>query len=415
MTGGQNRKNSLYFSLLTGNYTETGCYHTGSTTTFFQGQNLRFPDISGAFDGSVTVSRNMRYSRQTILSEIGTAGQEKLSAARALVVGAGGLGCPALLYLAGAGIGTIGIADFDRVDESNLQRQVLFTAGDCGAPKATAAKVHLSALNPGIAIHAYDEELTDRNADGLLSGYDLVIDGTDNFAAKFLINDVAVKLGKPVIYGAIQGFEAQISVFSYNGGPCYRCLHPQEPQAQIMNCAENGIIGAVAGIAGTMQAMEAIKIIVEHESFKPLSGRLWMMDAKTMEVNVVNVSRSKNCPVCSLPPAEIVLKYASPVCTAAQVKEITCEEAAAMNAPFLDVREKEEWEAGHIDGARHMPLSSLKENPYLFRPFSAKTPCILYCQRGRRSAAAAEILLRAGFTGLYSMAGGYEAWCAEDR
>lgn len=355
----------------------------------------------------------MRYSRQTILSEIGTAGQKKLAAARVLVIGAGGLGCPALLYLAGAGTGIIGIADFDRVSESNLQRQVLFTMDDCGAPKATAAKKHLSALNPDIAIHAYDEELTNQNAADLFSRYDTIVDGTDNFAVKFLINDAAVKLGKPVIYGAIQGFEAQISVFNHKSGPCYRCLYPQPPRAQIMNCAESGVIGAIAGIAGTMQAMETIKIIVDHESFKPLSGHLWMMDAKTMETNIVNIPKNRSCPVCSHPPEEIVLQYASSACTAVPAEEITCERAAAMNAPFIDVREKEEWDAGHIHGAQHVPLSALKENPDLFRPFADKSPCILYCQRGRRSMMAAEILSQAGFTGLYSMAGGYEAWRAE--
>lgn len=361
------------------------------------------------------MNKNARYSRQTVLSEIGTSGQEKLSAARVIVIGAGGLGCPALLYLAGAGVGTIGIVDFDRVDESNLQRQVLFTAEDCGLPKAAAAKRRLSALNPGIAIHAYDEKLTDNNAIGLFSGYDIIIDGTDNFAAKFLINDAAVKLGKPVIYGAIQGFEAQVSVFNYEGGPCYRCLYPQPPQAQIMNCAESGIIGAVAGIAGTVQAMEAIKIIVGHDSFRPLSGRLWMMDAKTMETNIVNITKDKNCPVCSRPPEQIVPHYASPVCAATQAEEITCARAAEIGAPFIDVREKEEWDAGHIDGAKHLPLSALRSNPDLFKTFAGKAPCILYCQRGRRSMMAAEILQQAGFTGLYSMAGGYEAWRTSGR
>ncbi|MBI4031024.1 MAG: HesA/MoeB/ThiF family protein, partial [Proteobacteria bacterium] len=168
------------------------------------------------------MSGSIRYSRQTALSEIREAGQEKLSGARALVIGAGGLGCPALLYLAGAGIGTIGIVDFDRVDESNLQRQVLFTAEDCEKPKAASAKIRLSALNPEIKVNAYDEELTNKNSVGLFSDYDVIIDGTDNFSAKFLINDVAVKLKKPFVYGAIQGFESQVSVFNHKGGPCYR-------------------------------------------------------------------------------------------------------------------------------------------------------------------------------------------------
>lgn len=358
------------------------------------------------------MSGSIRYSRQTALSEIREAGQEKLSAARALVIGAGGLGCPALLYLAGAGIGTIGIVDLDRVDESNLQRQVLFTAEDCEKPKAASAKMRLSAFNPEIKVNAYDEELTDKNSVGLFSDYDVIIDGTDNFSAKFLINDVAVKLKKPFVYGAIQGFESQVSVFNHKGGPCYRCLHPNPPQTKIMNCTENGIIGAVAGIAGTMQAMEAIKIIVGHESLQPLSGRLWMMDMKTMETDIMDIPKRKDCPVCSRPPENIVPQYASPVCAAAQAEELTCERAAKMGVPFIDVREREEWDAGHIEGARHLPLSALRESPDLFKPFADKMPCVLYCQRGRRSLMAAEILSRAGFSGLYSMAGGYEAWLA---
>lgn len=359
--------------------------------------------------------KSARYDRQTALPEIGARGQEKLSVARVLMIGAGGLGCPALLYLAGAGVGTIGIVDFDRVDESNLQRQVLFTAGDCGKPKASAAAARLSALNPEISICPHDEELNEKNTASLFSGYDLIIDGTDNFAAKFLINDVAVKLGKPVVYGAIQGFEARVSVFNHGGGPCYRCLHPQHPQAKIMNCAENGIIGAVAGIAGAMQAMEAVKIITGHESFHPLSGKLWMMDSKTMEVYTVNIPKKDNCPTCSAAPESIVPQYSSPVCAAAQAEEISCAQASGMGIPFVDVREREEWDAGHIGGAKNMPLSALRENPELFRPFAQGGGCILYCQRGRRSMMAADILLRAGFTGLYSMAGGYEAWCAEGR
>lgn len=353
----------------------------------------------------------MRYSRQEILPEIGVQGQQRLRAAHVLVVGAGGLGCPVLLYLAAAGIGTIGIVDFDRVDESNLQRQVLFTMADCGLPKVAAARARLAALNPEIIVNVYDEELTDKNVISFFSGYDLIVDATDNFAAKFLINDAALKLRKTVVYGAIQGFEGQVSVFNYADGPCYRCLHPQPPQAQIENCAQAGIIGAVAGIIGTMQAMEAIKVIVSHESFQPLSGKLWMVDMRTMETNILSVPKQKTCRVCASSIVDIVPQYTSPVCAATRVEEVNCIQAAEMkDADFIDVREREEWDGGHIRHAKHLPLSALKDNPELFRVYAGKAPCILYCQRGRRSVMAAEILMRAGFSGLFSMTGGYEAW-----
>lgn len=356
------------------------------------------------------MNKNYRYSRQMCLPEIGPEGQKRLSVARILVVGAGGLGCPALLYLAGAGIGTIGIADFDRVDVSNLQRQVLFQTGDEGKSKALTARDRLLALNPEISVNAYNEELTDKNAVSLCSGYDLIIDGTDNFSAKFLINDVAVKLGKPVVYGAIQGFEGQVSVFDAAHGPCYRCLHPQPPQAQIMNCAETGVIGALAGMMGTIQAMEALKLIIGHENFKKLSGKLWMIDARTMDVNMMTIPRKKDCPVCSCPAEEIILQYASPVCAANTVMEVCCDDDMPDNMVLIDVREREEWDAGHIENAQHLPLSALQKHPDLFIPPEKGRCCVIYCQKGGRSKKAAELLIRTGFTDIYSLKGGYEAW-----
>ncbi len=353
----------------------------------------------------------MRYKRQSILPEIGESGQVKLSAARVLVIGAGGLGCPVLLYLAAAGVGTIGIVDHDSVDISNLQRQVLFTAADCGRPKAVAAQERLRALNPEIEIVAYAEELTDKNVIGLFSGYDIIIDGTDNFPVKFLINDAAFKLGHPVVYAAIQAFEAQISVFGLPDGPCYRCLHPQQPNAAIMNCAESGIIGAVAGMAGTMQAMEAIKIIVGHDSFRPLSGRLLMIDARTMEINTIKIPRRADCPVCSRPREQVALRYASPVCAAVEaIQEISCDADIPSGTLFIDVRERTEWDDGHIEGAIHLPLSALRLNADLFTPPETGRACIVYCRSGRRSAEAIGILIRAGHAGLYNLAGGFEAW-----
>lgn len=359
---------------------------------------------------------NQRYSRQMVLPELGVKGQARLAAARVLMIGAGGLGCPALLYLAGAGIGTIGIIDHDDVDETNLHRQVLFHDSDQGQKKASAARMHLLARNPGITIHAYDTELTDRNAPGLFSEYDVIIDGTDNFPATYLINDAAVKTGKPVIYGAIQGFEGQVSVFdAASGGPCYRCLYPQEPRGIIQNCAEAGVIGALPGIIGTMQAMEAVKIIIGHPSFQPLRGKLWMIDTKTMETRSLSFSKKTDCPVCAQGPENIALHYASPVCSRAMVQEIeSAALASAQDCTLIDVREQDEWDRGHITGALHLPLSAIKKDPEIFSPHR-QTPCVLYCQRGMRSRMAAEILLQAGFTDISSLSGGYETWLEETK
>lgn len=358
------------------------------------------------------LSNSARYSRQMILSEIGEKGQARLSLARVLVVGAGGLGCPALQYLAGAGIGSIGIIDHDQVDITNLHRQVLFTDKDAGAAKACVAGERVAALNPDTKVEVYDTELTDQNAPELFSGYDVILDGTDNFAAKYLINDVAVKLRKPVVYGAIQRFDGQVSVFDSTNGPCYRCLYPQPPSGAVLNCAEAGVIGALAGIIGTIQAMEVIKMVVADPSFRPLRGKLWMIDSKTMETRLLDIPKAKDCPVCSRPPAEIIPRYASPVCSAAMVREITCDDLPDLaNTVMIDVREREEWDHGHIPHAQHLPLSVLRENPEMFSPYRHST-CVLYCQRGMRSRAAAEILLSAGFNDIYSLTGGFSEWCS---
>jgi adenylyltransferase/sulfurtransferase len=356
------------------------------------------------------MKKKTRYNRQEILPEIGPGGQEKLSAARVLVVGAGGLGCPALQYLAGAGIGTLGIVDHDNVDVSNLQRQVLYATGDEGKPKAAVAKERLSQLNPGITINAYPEELTERNALGFFSAYDVIIDGTDNFAAKFLINDAAVKSGKPVVYGAIQGFEGQVSVFDSMRGPCYRCLYPQPPQGMILNCAEAGVVGALAGIVGAVQAMEAVKIVVGHNSFHSLIGKLWIINTRTMETHTLKIPRQNNCPVCSRAAGEITLQNYSPVCSAIMVEEIDGRDISP-DAIMIDVREWAEWEAGHIKGARHLPLTVLQKNLQAFTPPENGKTCVLYCQKGARSKKAAEMLMRAGFSNIRSLKGGYEAFC----
>lgn len=350
-----------------------------------------------------------RYSRQTVLPEIGPEGQRKLGEASILCVGAGGLGSPALLYLAAAGVGRIGIVDFDQVDESNLQRQVLFAAAQVGQSKAKAAGARIAALNPLIQIEAYEGELDAQNAEPLFKDFDLILDGTDNFAAKFLINDAAVKTGKPWVYAAIQGFAAQVSVFNHAGGPCYRCLYPQEPAERIPNCAEAGVIGAVAGIAGVTQALQAIQIITGHESFQPLGGRLWTLDARTMETTLTALPRDLACPCCSLPREAIVLSYTPQSCGIDEVREVGVAEAMALSdAVFLDVREEYEWAGGAIEGAQFWALSQMMEGDMPDLPQGRTV--VLYCQKGIRSLQAAYILKAKGAHNLVNLAGGYDAW-----
>lgn len=362
------------------------------------------------------MSNLSRYNRQVIMPEIAEQGQEKLLAARVLMIGAGGLGCPALQYLAAAGVGVIGIADHDRVDLSNLQRQTLYATEDQGKPKAALAKKKLQALNPDITIHSYDEEVTDKNALGLFSGYDVIIDGTDNFSAKFLINDASVKAGKPVVYGAIQGFDGQATIFGTAGGPCYRCLHPKPPEGIVLNCAEAGVVGAVAGIVGTVQAMETVKLIVGGPTLSPLIGKLWLIDVRTMETRIVRIPRRKDCPVCAKPPADIILQSASPVCFTGVAEEIAWRDTTRMEGILMiDVRELPEWEEGHIPDALHLPLSVLQRNPDAFSTPAGKKTCVLYCQRGIRSKRAAELLLAQGYQGILSLKGGYEAWRSEQN
>ena len=354
------------------------------------------------------MSNKNRYNRQVILPEIGIEGQEKLSKAKVLCIGAGGLGCPTLLYLSAAGIGNIGIVDFDNVDESNLQRQVLFTIDDIGKNKALAAKTRLNALNPEIKITAYNNELNDKNAEKLFGEYDLIIDGTDNFSAKFLINDAAVKMGKPFIYGSILGFDGQVSVFNHKGCACYRCLFPAPPKGHIPNCAEAGVIGAVAGIIGTTQAMEAIKIIVNNHVLEPLSGKLLTIDVHNMDCRTLTIPKNPNCPTCSKEKKEIKLTNSSQTCGV--ISECSPEDVKSnANATIIDVREKNEWDSGHIENALHFALSDLAAGKIPDLPKDQEI--ILYCKKGMRGQQADQILKAKGFTNITNMCGGYDAWC----
>lgn len=350
-----------------------------------------------------------RYTRQTILDEIGEAGQESLENASVLVIGAGGLGCPALQYLAAAGIGHIGIADFDVVEESNLQRQILFTMDQLGQNKSTAAKEKLNALNPNIKISVFEEGLNEDNVEELFTAFDIIIDGTDNFDSKYLINDAGVKFGKPIIYGAINQFDGHVSVFDAKQGPCYRCLYPAKPKGHIPNCAEAGVIGAVAGIIGTTQAMECIKLIIDHENFEPLIGTLFSIDLKTMRTRSLEIPKDPNCPTCAKTSDQITLPKITKEKSCAMIKNISIEEAKTQNNfLFIDVREQEEWDEGHIEGATLLPLSELlnREKPNLPKDQNI----LLYCRSGKRSFDAAQILTAQGYDNLMNLEGGYLAW-----
>ncbi len=351
-----------------------------------------------------------RYQRQMTLPEIGKDGQKKLHDISVLCIGAGGLGCPALLYLAAAGVGTIGIVDFDRVDESNLQRQILYKTSQTGALKSLAAKTQIQELNPEVEVHCHPNPLDLDNIEILFNSYDIVIDGTDNFAAKFLINDAGVKYNTPVIYGAIQQFEGQVSVFDAEHGPCYRCLFPHPPETHIQSCAEAGVIGAIAGVVGTTQAMQAMMIAINDNSFRPLTGQLWTIDMRSMESQLLSIPKNPDCPVCSQKSEDIVLEYTAPLCAAQQeTHEISVSELRALHdTTIIDIREEYEWKTGHIPDAVLHPLSKISDG--ILPDVSEDEDVILYCQQGVRSLQAALFLQERMPNKLLSLKGGYDAY-----
>ena len=342
-----------------------------------------------------------RYSRHIILSEIRQEGQDKLNNSKVLVIGAGGLGCPVLQYLVAAGIGTVGIVDFDKVDISNLQRQVLFGTSSVGINKAIAAKKRLEDLNETINIYAIPEQLTTKNALQIFLDYDIIVDGTDNFSTRYLINDAALQLNKPVVYGAIYKFEGQVSVFNYNNGPSYRCLFPKPPQkGSIANCSEVGVLGVLPGIIGTMMANEVIKIILNFEGV--LSGKLLCYNSKTTEVSTLKINRN---------PAEIdkiksqpYLSHLSFEDNCTTVKEITYDELNFKKSiQFIDVRELHEEPIIELPNSLYIPLRELENN---LNQIDTSKSIVAFCQSGMRSNKAVEILLNNNITNCYSLKGG---------
>jgi molybdopterin/thiamine biosynthesis adenylyltransferase/rhodanese-related sulfurtransferase len=362
-----------------------------------------------------TAEEQLRYSRHALLPEFGEAGQARLKAGRVLVVGAGGLGSPASLYLAAAGVGTLGLVDFDTVDLSNLQRQVLYGTGDVGKSKLDTAAARLADINPHIRIVRHADALKAANARAIIRDYDVVIDGTDNFGTRYLVNDACVLERRPNVYGSVFRFEGQAAVFAAPGGPCYRCLHPEPPPAGLIpNCAEGGVLGVLPGVIGTIQATEAIKLLTGVG--ETLVGRLLLYDALKMRVRQIHLPRDPECPVCGDTPrirevSDLDLTCAPGAEAGAGEGEMTVDELHQWREEqrphvLIDVREPSEHEQSRIDGARLIPLRHLQSH---VKDLPRDVPVVVHCQSGGRSAIATAMLKVQGIDAR-NLSGGIKAW-----
>ena len=363
-----------------------------------------------------------RYARHLTLPEVGPGGQGKICAASVLCIGAGGLGSPIALYLVAAGVGRLGIVDFDVVELSNLQRQVLHGTPDIGRPKTESAWSALQRLNPSVELIRHDTRLTSANALEILQPYDIVVDGSDNFASRYLANDACVLLRKPNVYGAIRRFEGQASLFApHLGGPCYRCLYPEPPPpGTVPSCAEGGVLGVVPGVIGCIQATETLKLILGART--SLMGRLLLYDALGMRFRELKLRRDPQCPVCGEHPTLTRLIDAPPVCgtqppgAEADVDEVTVHdmkralEEPALGIRVVDVREPDEHAQARVAGVRLLPWSVLPER---FTELDPTRPYYLHCRSGVRSRQAARFLHEHGFTQVKSVRGGLLAWAEE--
>lgn len=359
----------------------------------------------------------LQYSRQLILEEVGPHGQRALKGARVLVVGAGGLGSPVLLYLAAAGIGTLGIVEFDEIDRSNLHRQVLFSIQDLGRPKLEVARDRVLALNPHIHVEPHACRLSVDNALDIIAGYDLVVDATDNFPARYLINDACVLLSKPDVSASIYRFEGQLSVFWAGRGPCYRCLYPEPPPPELApSCAEGGVLGVLPGIVGTLQANEVIKLLLGQG--EPLLGRVLSLDALSLRFTSFTIARDASCLCSPNSPRRELVAYEA-LCAAPRaageegVPEIAApalkrllEAAGALL--LLDVRNAAEAAICRIPGSTQIPLSELPQRLGELGPADQRIVC--YCHTGKRSQRAGTLLRQHGYTDVHSLAGGIDAW-----
>lgn len=368
-----------------------------------------------------------RYSRQLILPEVNADGQRRIKAARVLCIGAGGLGSPAALYLAAAGIGTLGLVDADRVDASNLQRQILYGSNDVGESKVEKAAARLRAMNPGVEIVVHDIRFTSANAKEIIAPYDVIIDGSDNFPTRYLSNDVCVFARKPNIYGSVFRFEGQASVFApHLGGPCYRCLFPEPPPpGAAPSCAEAGVLGVLPGIIGLIQATEALKLIIG--AGESLAGRLLHFDALKMKFREFTLRRDPQCPVCGDAPtifepidyeqfcaeplaAEDDWFAASDEVPVISVRELKAKMENRETFTLIDVREPYEYEIAHIEGSRLIPLGELEAR---IGELPREGTLVLQCHSGGRSEHAVRLLQQAGFENAMSLEGGIDAWSVE--
>ncbi len=363
-----------------------------------------------------------RYARHLIIPSVGVEGQRKLKAARVLIVGAGGLGSPVALYLAAAGVGHIGLVDFDVVDVTNLQRQILHGTKDIGRSKLESARDTIADINPHVELTTYETALTSNNALDIIRQYDLVVDGTDNFPTRYLVNDACVLLGKPNVYGSIFRFEGQASVFSAKDGPCYRCLFPEPPPpGTVPSCAEGGVLGVLPGLIGTIQATEAIKLIIGIGD--PLVGRLLLVDALAAQFRSVNVRKNPACPACGTREITELIDYdqfcgipqaAAAMSAAGEMPEITpielAERLRAGDVDLIDVREQNEWDFARIPGARLIPMG---EFPEASSELDRNRDIVVQCRSGMRSGKVLRQLQAAGFTRVWNLAGGILRWSDE--
>jgi len=366
----------------------------------------------------------LRYSRHLLIPEVGLSGQRKLKAASVLVVGAGGLGSPVAMYLAAAGVGRIGLVDYDVVDFSNLQRQIIHGTSRLGDLKVESARQRLLDINPAIEVAAYNEPLTSANAFRIAESYDLIVDGTDNFPTRYLVNDLCVLTGKPNVYGSIFRFEGQASVFAAEGGPCYRCIFPEPPPPGLVpSCAEGGVLGVLPGVIGAIQATEAVKLILGIG--QSLAGRLLLYDALEMQFEYVKLRKNPRCKVCGEHPSITALIEYEAFCgvpghdrengSAGADWDISAGELAARlrsgETPLLlDVREPHELEISALEGAVNIPLGELAAR---LPELDSAREMVVFCKAGTRSTRALELLLSAGFRKVKHLKGGINAWAEE--
>jgi sulfur-carrier protein adenylyltransferase/sulfurtransferase len=366
--------------------------------------------------GELTPRERQRYSRHLLLPEVGEDGQRRLKAARVLCVGAGGLGSPAALYLAAAGVGMLGLVDFDVVDVSNLQRQIIHGTPDVGRSKLQSAQSRIEALNPEVRVETFEAHFSVANAKALVEAFDVIVDGTDNFPARYLVNDACVMYGRPNAWGSIFRFEGQASVFAAPGGPCYRCLHPEPPPPGLVpSCAEAGVLGVLPGIIGTIQATEALKLILGIG--EPLIGRFLVYDALKMRFRDLKLPKDPDCPVCGLRPVITTLRESAASCDTRgggahelSVRDLKARIDAGRLPVILDVREPSEAAICRLPGARLIPLGEL---PRRLDELDPSDEIVVHCKSGGRSTRAVAMLQEKGFTRVSNLTGGILSWINE--